>query len=544
MMARQGPAILWTGLWLVVMAVALVTRPFLPVDETRYLAVAWEMWLSGDYLVPHLNGETYSHKPPLLFWLINAGWGVFGVNDWWPRLVAPMTGLASLFLSARLARELWPEIKDIANTAPLLLFGGLFWTIFTTLTMFDMMLTLFTLLALLGVVRAWRRGHISGIVLFGIGIGLGALTKGPAILLHTLPVALLAPWWGRGGADIWQGRKGAWYAGVFAAVNLGVAISLAWAIPAGMNGGEAYREAIFWGQSAGRIVSSFAHQQPWWFYGAALPVLLLPWSIWPPLWRAGWAARRLNLGDGGVRFCIAWLVPAALVFSAISGKQFHYLLPELPAIALVMAWVLLRTGEEKASRFDPVLPGLLAVLVGGVLLVALPMLPLTPPPWLDLVATQWGGFLAAAGVMVLFTGGFSRSRQICILSALSAAFIITSHMVFKPVLAAVYDLKPVAERLAKWQKDGIPLANFSKYHGQYQFLGRLKKPIVQVGMLSPDTQKFIEANPQGLIIAYHEKLPARAVPIAVYRFRSRLIAIWPAKTVKEFPGITARTPIQ
>ena len=54
----------WTGLWIVVMAAAVLTRPLMPVDETRYLAVAWEMWLGGDYLVPHLNGETYSHKPP------------------------------------------------------------------------------------------------------------------------------------------------------------------------------------------------------------------------------------------------------------------------------------------------------------------------------------------------------------------------------------------------------------------------------------------------------------------------------------------------
>jgi hypothetical protein len=46
--------------------------PVLPIDETRYLAVAWEMRLHGDFLVPHLNGAPYSDKPPLLFWLINA----------------------------------------------------------------------------------------------------------------------------------------------------------------------------------------------------------------------------------------------------------------------------------------------------------------------------------------------------------------------------------------------------------------------------------------------------------------------------------------
>ena len=101
---RNWPSLLWTGLWAVVMAAALFTRPLMPMDETRYLAVAWDMWMSGDFLVPRLNGETYSHKPPLLFWLINLGWGVFGVNEWSPRLVAPLFGLASLFLTQRLAR--------------------------------------------------------------------------------------------------------------------------------------------------------------------------------------------------------------------------------------------------------------------------------------------------------------------------------------------------------------------------------------------------------------------------------------------------------
>ena len=39
--AKNGSVsvILSTGLWLLVMAAALKLRPFLPVDETRYLAV-------------------------------------------------------------------------------------------------------------------------------------------------------------------------------------------------------------------------------------------------------------------------------------------------------------------------------------------------------------------------------------------------------------------------------------------------------------------------------------------------------------------------
>jgi len=98
----------------------------------------------------------------------------------------------------------------------------------------------------------------------------------------------------------------------------------------------------------------------------------------------------------------------------------------------------------------------------------------------------------------------------------------------------------VALRLAQWELDGIPLANFSKYHGQYNFLGRLKKPVTQIGILSPDKKDFLEHHPDGKIIAYHETLPTAAKPVAVYRFRDRLIAIWDARTVIRHPNITER----
>jgi len=91
------------ALWLALLLLSLLTRPLLPVDETRYLAVAWEMWRRGDFLVPYLNGAPYSDKPPLFFWLIHAGWWLFGVTEWWPRCVAALVSLAALWATARLA---------------------------------------------------------------------------------------------------------------------------------------------------------------------------------------------------------------------------------------------------------------------------------------------------------------------------------------------------------------------------------------------------------------------------------------------------------
>ena len=131
---------LWGLLWAALVISALILRPILPIDETRYMSVAWEMWLRNDYLVPHLNGEIYSHKPPLLFWLINVGWAIFGVNDIWPRLVAPIFGLGCLAMTSLLGRRWWPE-SSAQFLAPILLLGCYFWGIFTTLTMFDLILT-------------------------------------------------------------------------------------------------------------------------------------------------------------------------------------------------------------------------------------------------------------------------------------------------------------------------------------------------------------------------------------------------------------------
>jgi len=143
---------IWS-LWLLLVLIPLFNRSVLPVDETRYLAVAWEMWNRGDWLVPYLNGEAYHHKPPLLFWLIHVGWKLFGVNEWWPRLVPGFFSLGSLFLTAHLARQLWPQHPQIALWVPLILLSCLWWSLFTSVVMFDLILAFFTLLGMVALFK-------------------------------------------------------------------------------------------------------------------------------------------------------------------------------------------------------------------------------------------------------------------------------------------------------------------------------------------------------------------------------------------------------
>jgi 4-amino-4-deoxy-L-arabinose transferase-like glycosyltransferase len=238
-----------------------------------------------------------------------------------------------------------------------------------------------------------------------------------------------------------------------------------------------------------------------------------------------------------------WFVAALLIFSTISGKQFHYLLPELPALALLLARLLAAEADAPPRPGDAIPPALLAALAGAAV-VALPWATAlkAEAPWLDHLAAGWGLALIAAGAALVAAGRLNLAVRLSMLAATAAVAVVAAHLALKPVLAAFYDLRPVAGRLAEWEGQGIALANFGKYHGQYHFLGRLKKPIAVVGVAASDERDFLAAHPTGRIVAYHDTLPERggAKPVEVFRFRSRVIAVWDAATVIANPGITHR----
>ena len=93
-MKDRGSSWLLLGiLWLVVVVTSLYARPLLPVDETRYATVAWEMWARGDFLVPHLDYIAYYKKPPLFYWLAGVGFATLGETETAARLPAVLATL-------------------------------------------------------------------------------------------------------------------------------------------------------------------------------------------------------------------------------------------------------------------------------------------------------------------------------------------------------------------------------------------------------------------------------------------------------------------
>jgi len=507
-------------LWLLVVVTALFARPLLPVDETRYATVAWEMWARGDFLVPYLNGEPYSHKPPLLFWLIHAGWWLFGVSEWVLRAVSPLLAAGILLATARLSRRLWPEDHGAARMAPWVLFGCVCLTAFCSWVQFDLLLTLCAVLALSGVVSA-AQGSGRGWLLTGIALGCGILAKGPVILLHVLPVALLAPFWK---ASAPAGSWWRWYAGLAASILLAAAVALAWALPAAAAGGEAYREALLWGQTANRLVQSFAHAHPVWWYLPWLPVLFAPWSLLPWLWAAAWRARPRQ--DEGMRFCLAWLLGGFIMLSLISGKQLKYLLPLLPAITLMLGRVLSRMQDTPVRQRPWLLAA--ALLVTGAACVILPLV-LKKPVWVSTVHPAWGGLLLVMAIVILWMRPLRPGRYPLLVTLVSVATVTVLQLGVFTAAAPAYDLRAASQLIARAQAEGREVAVAVPYHGQFGFYGRLEQPLAQLDATT--AQAWAKRYPQGYLITVADRPDAFADAVYTQPYRSRYLAILEGRAV-------------
>ena len=466
----------------------ILMRPLLPVDETRYLTVAWEMWNGGSKFVPHLNGEVYSHKPPLLFWLINMVWMVTGPSEVAARMIGPAAGAASILLTGRLARALWPDDPARAGHAAWILATAGVFLAFGSATMFDALLTVATLGALLAVWSLATRASWGAIVALGAALGLGVLAKGPVILIHVLPVVVLLPLWRPGGSGT--------SAAVFArAVGLAVVLALVlvglWLGPALIFGDAGYRNDILWRQTAGRMVSSFAHERPIWFFLALMPLYLWPW---------GWGREVAALWQRPVlpqaRFLGVWAGSALIAFSMVSGKQIHYLVPELAALALFLSGSL-QQPIGRLTRFIPMIPAILVLGLAVAVLAGVVPGKLFEGNSVGLVELALACVVTGIALLLIWSADGRFAARIWV----APATLIVVHLVVLQTLWRTNNPDLLAPLLASHAAAGIATVN-TGYAGQFSFSARLPQP-VQV-LRDPEAQpQWIAVHPGGLLLSTH-----------------------------------------
>ncbi|HET6805778.1 MAG TPA: glycosyltransferase family 39 protein [Frateuria sp.] len=523
----------WLPLWAAAALLAIFSHGPMPLYSTRTLAVAWEMWHHGHWLVPFNNGEPYSEKAPLLFWMIHAGWLAFGVTDVWPRVLEVLFGGTQLVLLAALARRLFPDRPWVARAAPWMLLALAYAFLFGLQIMYDVLLAVWSLAALLCLTRTGTRDEPRW-WLFGLCLGFGLLTKGPVMALHVVFPWLLGPLWN----DWANQHRVRWYGRGLLAFLLGFAMLLAWALPAGFSGGEAYRQRLFFTQTAGRVVHAFDHARPLWWYVLALPLLMFPFSGWPRAWVALAMLRRPL--DAGVRFALCWVVPVFVTFSLISGKQLYYPLPEFAGAVLLLAGAIALLRERHPALASNGWLGTWPLALGGiafgVFLFVLPWLVAAGRlhgAWFDTTAA-YSRFFAVVFLLLgalLLLRSRGEMRRLAFAGLLGTLAINT---LFTLTLWPRYDLTPTTRLLGAADAQGRAIGYAGVYEGQFHFAGRLDRPIVELHG-NDAIAAFARAHPDGLIVTHPSRLDAAAVryPLLAQPFRSTWVVVWPATSLAD-----------
>ncbi|MCA9063986.1 MAG: glycosyltransferase family 39 protein [Planctomycetaceae bacterium] len=485
---------------------AIASRPLLPVDETRYLGVAWEMHHTGDWLVPHRNGEPYSEKPPLLFWLINAVWMVTGVSEYPARMISPLAAIGCVLLTGRISRQLWPDSAETIRSAPLIHVSLFLWMFFSPLTMFDMLLTLLTLAAIscwirsaFGKPRAWLTA--------GALMGLGILTKGPVILVHVLPAVLFAPWWQKS----LRSGLAAWYGKIAGAILVAAAIGLAWAVPAALQGGPEFADRLLIRQTTDRVTNSFSHQQPWWWYAPILPACLLPWISVTRFWKN----LRFIHRDRGCRFVLTWLAGTLVILSAVSGKQAYYLLPCLPAFALLAGRLLttipgdrppeLRPHDTAFLRYGGIVPAILPLVFNHVALFRDLRLAGLCPDWASIPLLAVALVLCHKRWHTTRTDIAAAIREISIVNVLFTCVLVIT---LRDGLWNGFRMDELAHWVHDRQEEDRSILWLTSYHDQLHFAGRLRHPLPDAVTLE-DASEWLQRHPNSIMLM---RFPQTAIP--------------------------------
>jgi len=490
----------------------IALRPLAPVDETRYLAVAREMWLQADPLLLTRNFELYAHKPPLLFWAIDAVWLLTGVSETAARLIGPAFGLICIWLTGRLAGCLWPERPETAPRAMIALAGTLGFTAYAGLTMFDTMLTAATLAGLISLSRAVETGHWRYWMYLGGALAFGALAKGPVILVHLGPVMVTVAIRAGGHGPVSRRQR---VLGPLLSVSFALAVVLIWLLPAAIAGGPEFRTNLLWTQTAGRVVNAFAHDRPWWFYIAFLPVLLFPWVWFPALWRK---ALHCNWRSPEMRLLLMWALPALAIFSLISGKQLHYIVPELAAWALIVA----RFMPEARELRVPFLAVLPVLLLCGVL-------PAAAFGWIsigDLSRLLSPAILLAAGLLMISLCIYALSvRGLAAGTSLTFGLLMIFNLgIGLSDTRSAYDSRIIADVIAPFDTAGIAFFG-TDYNAEFNFAGRLTNAVASPEGAA-ELETWMRKHPYGVIVARLDRIEKMWAPHCTHLFMNRRLGIW------------------
>jgi 4-amino-4-deoxy-L-arabinose transferase-like glycosyltransferase len=294
-----------------------------------------EMLQSGNWVMPTFNGQPRLQKTPLSYWLVVTIAEVTGkVDEFAARLPSVAFAVLSVcaiiyfvaqWLSLRtalLSTGVWATslgyVRYAHNARP------------------EMALTFFVTLCFLSFYSAItaqsRRQQIAYMVVFWVSFGLGNLAKGPApIPLVMIPLFFYVM--------IFRQWKKLPKLLPIVGVIVFLAIMLPWPLIV------AYRvnwDLTLWKREfVDRFFGGYASgNQPLYYYLLDMFAFVFPWVVFLPTALAAPFYRVWNKKRPLMQFLWLWFVVSVVFLTISGGKRQHYILPSMPAMAVLIGIVI------------------------------------------------------------------------------------------------------------------------------------------------------------------------------------------------------------
>src|SRR5262249_3194163 len=416
-------------------------------DEPRYAQIAREMLARHDWVTPTLDGKPWLEKPVLYYWQAMVAYRIFGVSDWAARLPSAFDASAMVLAVYFFLRKFQPTFEldgalITASTAGVIGFARAAGTDMPIASMFT-----------LGML-CWWAWHESArklyLGLFFAFIALATLAKGPvAVALAVIVLTLYA----MAAKDYSLIRRTLWLPGVM----LYCAIALPWFAAVQIRNPEFLRFFILEHNLARFGTNLYHHMQPLWYYIPVTLLALLPWTVLV-MWAISTYARSWEIKPELSLFLLIWFLAPIVLFSLSRSKLPGYVLPAVPAGALLLLeqvsgakegfrnWVLAVHSVVAAFLLTPAMllhyfllthhfpggrPGALAISISAVLAIAI-------------------------FVTVKSRPGLSIVRFVTLIPVVLVVAAILK--LGAPSLDKTLSARPIAAMISRLQADALPLA--------------------------------------------------------------------------------------
>jgi hypothetical protein len=301
-------------------------------DEVFYAQTAREMVQQKTWSVPYLFGQPQFEKPILTYWFLRLWFTVFDFSNFGARFFPALFGMLGVFAVYALAFLGFGDKKKAFICGLVLMSGGLYVGLSRTLFT-DMIFSVLILLSLVSFYAGYVRPHrkTAGVVFFFVFAGLAVLAKGPLGLL--IPAFIIL---------VFLGYRKEWKyflcAASFSGLLAFLLIVLPWYTAMTRKFGPAFIQEFYYNDHLRRlVVAEHISHDTWYFYPLGILASVFPWSFYLLAALFYLSARlKQDPGSGIYLFLSCWAVSVFFIFQAAHSKLMSYVLPMVPALAVLI----------------------------------------------------------------------------------------------------------------------------------------------------------------------------------------------------------------